>query len=319
MRRRGWAARVAVAVLTSITLVACGETADPPEVDTSSPASSTSSTAPPDTSGSDALLQAACAGATTVQALGELPADLDEVSGLAASRQHDGVLWAVEDSLEPADVVAFREDGTVLGTVRFTGTPVVNLDWEDLALAAGPDGEDWLYVADVGDNFKARRDVDVYRFPEPDPVDGTVEAERVTTTYDTGPTDAEALTVTAGGTWIVGKVLEGAAPVYLLDEDAGAFRPTGTTVDLGGDPVTAVDVSPDGSLLALRTYDDVRLYPLGPDGDVAAALATGAPCTTAALEEPQGETVALLPAGRGLVTVSEAPAGVASVNLTAPS
>lgn len=312
---------LAAALALGLLAAACGSSDSPPDLtsdDSAAPTTAAPSTTPPvDTSASQAFLQAACAGDTSVQAVGELPPDLNEVSGLVASRRHDGVLWAVEDSLEPADVVALAEDGTVLGTVSFTGSPVVNLDWEDLALAPGPDGEDWLYVADIGDNFQARRNVDVYRFPEPEPRDGTVEAERLTSTYEAGPTDAEALTVTAAGTFIVGKLLDQPAPVYRLDEATGTFVATGTTVDTGGELVTALDVSPDGSLLALRTYDQVRLYPLGPDGDVAAALAAGDPCPTAPLDEPQGETVALLPEGRGLITISEAPEGVAAVNLTA--
>jgi hypothetical protein len=313
--------RTAIAVVATLTalLAACGTSAAPPAIVASTTTTSTTppATVAPDTAAGEAFLAAACAGDTAVAAAGELPPDLDEVSGLAASRQHAGVLWAVVDSLEPAAVVALRTDGTALGTVTFTGTPVVNLDWEDLALAPGPDGVDWLYVADVGDNVKVRRSVEIYRFPEPTPEDGTVEAERVSATYEDGATDAEALTVTAGGTWIVGKVLDAPAPVYLLDEATGVFRPTGTTVDVGGDLVTAVDVSPDGSVLALRTYDEVRLYPLGADGDVAAALTVGDPCLTSPLDEPQGETVAVLPDGEGLATVSEAGGEATSVvNLT---
>jgi len=310
---------ITVIIASTTLLASCGSSSDEPDLAAST---TTSSMAPPtteplDTAASEAFLAAACAGTTTVEATGELPADLDEISGLVASRQHEGVLWAVEDSLEPAEVVALGLDGTVLGTVPFTGSPVVNLDWEDLALAAGPDGEDWLYVADIGDNFRARRDVDVYRFPEPAPEDGVVEAERVTATYQDSPTDAEALTVTAGGTWVVGKVLDAPAPVYLLEEATSTFQATGTTVETDGDLVTAIDASADGSLVALRLYDELRLYPLGPDGDVAAALASGDPCPIAPLEEPQGETVALLPDGSGLVTISEAGSGGTSlVNVT---
>ena len=305
------------ATALSVLLVACGTTEAPVAIDRPPP-STTSTTTAPDTTASEALLAAACEGATEVTALGDLPADLDEVSGLVASRRHDGVLWAVEDSFEPAEVVALREDGTVIGTVGFTGAPVANLDWEDLALAPGPDGRDWLHVADIGDNLRFRRSVDLYRFPEPEPVDGVVEAEHVTATYETGPTDAEALVVTSGGTWIIGKVQDQAGPLYRLDEATSTFVLTGTTVDTGGDLVTAADVSPDGALLAVRLYDELRLHPLGPDGAVAGALATPG-CSTAPPAAPPGESVALVPARRGVITVSEAPAGVATVHLVAPA
>lgn len=298
-----------------VLLSSCGNSTTAPELGTStSTTAGPSTTAPPDRAGSDALLASACAGTTTTDAVGTVPADLDEISGLAASRQHEGVLWTVEDSLEPADVVAVGTDGTVLGTIRFEGTPVVNLDWEDLALAPGPDGTDWLHVADVGDNFAIRREVDVYRFPEPSPQDGTVQTERTTASYEGGPIDAEALAVTVDGTWIVGKVA-GPAPIYRLDDGASTFVDTGASVDLGEELVTAVDVSADGTLVAVRTYEQVHLFSLGPEGDLAAAL-QGEPCSVP-VDEPQGETVALLPAGAGIVTISETGAEpAASVNLT---
>ena len=43
-------------------------------------------------------------------------------------------------------------------------------DWEDLAVGRCPSG-DCLYIADIGDNSFARRRVQIYRVPEPDPRD----------------------------------------------------------------------------------------------------------------------------------------------------
>lgn len=309
---------VLVPALALATLADCGTSADPspsaPETSSSS-AAQASTTEVPDTAASDAFLAAACAGETEVTTTGELPPDLNEVSGLVASRQHEGVFWVVEDSLEPPDLVAIDETGAVLGTVVLEGEGVLNLDWEDLTIAPGPDGEDWLHVGDIGDNFVVRPQVVLIGLPEPEPVDGRAQATAQVATYETGPTNAEALVATAGGTWIIGKT-EGPAPVYLLDEATEVFQPTGTTLDVGDDLVTGAGAAADGGLLAVRTYDETLVFPLGPDGDVAAALADEPGCPTAELDEPQGETVAPLADGSGLITISEAPEGQAEVHIT---
>ena len=95
---------------------------------------------------------------------------IDELSGLAQSRAHPGVLWANNDSGDTARVYALGTDGADLGTVSVSGATAV--DWEDLALGPGPGGTDHLYVGDTGGAgtpANARPTVTVYRFPEPDP------------------------------------------------------------------------------------------------------------------------------------------------------
>ena len=56
---------------------------------------------------------------------------VDEISGLAASRQHPGVIWALNDSGDRAHVYALAPDGEVLATLWLRGAR--NIDWEDLA------------------------------------------------------------------------------------------------------------------------------------------------------------------------------------------
>ena len=63
-------------------------------------------------------------------------------------------------------------------------------------------------------------------------------------------------------------------------------------------------MSPDGTVIVLRTYRDLRLWNRDPDESVADALA-GPPACSVAVAEPQGEAVAFTADGRGFVTVSE--------------
>lgn len=277
---------------------------------TSVATTSTSTAAPADSRG---LLDAACAGTVQVRDAGALPPDLTSVSGLAASHRHDDVLWAVEDSLEPADLVALTTDGSELGRIRVQGGPLPNLDWEDLAVATDEAGTSTVYIADIGDNLSFRPRVQLYVFDEPDPTDTAVTPRVVQMTYegaDGQPVrpNAEALVVQDGTVWVIDKDPDGPATVWRLDADPataseGVLRPV-ASLDLPGEQVTGADLSADGTVLAIRTIDAVRLYPVEPGADVAEAL-TATPCTTPPPPERQGESIALLPGGRGLVTVSE--------------
>lgn len=281
-------------------------------------------TAPPDTAPPPApdpaadLLDAACDGRLEVSTVATLPAHLTSVSGLAASHRHPGVVWAVEDSFEPPVVTALGPDGAVLATVRLTGAPLMNLDWEALAVGPGPDGEPWVHVGDVGDNLGVRPHVRIHRFPEPELRDATLTPETVVAHHPEGRPDVEAMAVDPEGrTWLV--ELRGDAPagVLLLGAD-GRLERRGE-LDLGGEQVTAIDLSADGSVLAVRTDRSLRLHPVPDGGDLLDAL-DAPPCATPELDERQGESVALLRDRPGVVTVSEDESGSpVELHLTAPA
>lgn len=244
---------------------------------------------------------------------GPLPPDLTSVSGLAASRRSDDVVWAIEDSLEPADAVALAPDGTELGRVRVQGGPLTNLDWEDLAISVDPEGVPTMYVADVGDNFSVRPTVQLYVFPEPEPSAGSVEPRIIRATFEDRDgnrirPNVEALVVQGDVPWALDKDPDGPATLFRLEPDAddadrGTFVPV-STVDLPGEQVSAIDLSPDGTVLGLRTTDSVRLYPVPAGGDIADALAAE-PCSAPSPDEAQGESLAILPGDAGLLTASE--------------
>ena len=89
--------------------------------------------------------------------------ELAEASGIAASRRTPGTLWAINDSGDPV-VYALDAKGAVTGRVRVTGAQVE--DWE--AIAAGPcKSGSCLYVGDIGDNNGTRKQITIYRVPEP--------------------------------------------------------------------------------------------------------------------------------------------------------
>jgi hypothetical protein len=265
-----------------------------------------------------------CAGAALVEPAPTVAAaDAAEVSGAAASRRHAGVVWVHDDSGGAAEVFAVGADGADLGRYPVAGAEA--RDWEDMAVGPGAAG-DVLWLGDVGDNDAERPSVVVYRVPEPAALDapagGTAAplagAEAFALTYADGPRDAEALLAdpVTGDLFVLDKDLGGGpAGAYRLPAGSaaspaaapGAPLTLERVADVGlpaGQIVTGASASPDGALLAVRTYTGVYLWDRAPGQDVAEALAAE-PCAAPSRLEPQGEAVAVLADARGYVTVSE--------------
>ncbi len=197
-------------------------------------------------------------------------------------------------------------------------------DVEDLARAA--DGTLWL--ADTGDNGLNRSTVAVERLRP----DGSATLFRLT--YPDGPHDAEAVLLTPSGQLFVATKeplasnlyspagpLSAARPTPLRKVASTGFLPTGTAggpVGAAGQVlVTGGAVSPDGRSVVLRTYTDAYVW-AAPDGDVAAAIASGQRRRIPLPPTAQGEAVAFTPDGRALLTSTEGvPAPVHEVSLGA--
>ena len=198
--------------------------------------------------------------------------ELPEASGVAVSRRTSGVLWSHNDSGE-LTLVAVGADGTVRGRVYVPGAGTG--DWEDIDVGPCPQGS-CIYIGDIGDNRGRRREVFIYRVPEPEPgakvSDG---AEFMRVTYPDGPRDSEAMFVMPDGTlFIVSKGELGPVALYRVPE---AFR-NGATARLdrvatimeaeGGpagrvartDRITGAGASRDGRWIVLRTLYALIFY-----------------------------------------------------------
>jgi hypothetical protein len=128
--------------------------------------------------------------------------DIGESSGLAVSRRNPGLLWSHNDSGHAAVLFALDGTGTVRGQVR---VPIRTRDWEDISAARCPSG-DCLYIADIGDNKLTRRQVQIYRVPEPAPGDAETGSPDVfNASYADGPHDAEAMFVVDTNAFIITK------------------------------------------------------------------------------------------------------------------
>lgn len=270
--------------------------------------------------------------------------DLIETSGIASSGLNDDFFWAHNDSGDSARVFALgreEQDGRHHARQHATYTlpDVQAIDWEDMAIGPGPEEDvSYLYLADIGDNAAQRPEVYVYRVREPEVVEqpdtptahDVAAVEKLTLVYPDHPHDAEVFLVDPvdGTMVIITKELQSpaslifTAPANLEDGstttleqvaevDFQALRssvlvpPDGPALPRAVPHLpTAGDVSPDGSLIAIRTYASVWVW-ARPEGEPLWTAFDSQPCEAPSVIEPQGEGIAFDADGRGYFTISE--------------
>jgi hypothetical protein len=235
--------------------------------------------------------------------------DLAEASGIAASRRNAGTFWAINDSGQPV-IYAIDAQGTVTGRVRLAGARLD--DWEAVAVGACGSGS-CLYVGDIGDNDGTRKQITIYRVPEPAVgEDMTAQAEMFHATYPDGPQDAESLLLTPDGSlYVVTKGVKGSVALYRFPRD---LRP-GSSVQLqrvakprepdkspNSDRITDAAASPQGDWIVLRTNRALTFH--HPKELMAGNWRPAHVVDLADLDEPQGEGVTFAADGT-LVVVGE--------------
>ncbi len=255
----------------------------------------------------------ACDGDLGWSVVGPLATDLTSVSGLAAGRRDPAAIWAIEDSLEPADLVAIGLDGKERARIRVDAGPISNLDWEAVSTTVGADGGPLVVIGDIGDNFAFRNSVRFLVLDEPalgDSPTSAVTPRSVEATYvdESGAPvrpNAEAIVADGDDIWVFDKSPGAPTTLYRgsLADESTELTPA-ATLDLDGEAVSDAALSPDGAVLALRTNRAIRLYPVS-DGESLADALDGEPCNAPVPPEPQGEAVTVLAGTAGLLTVSE--------------
>ncbi len=239
--------------------------------------------------------------------------EINEASGLAASRLMPGVLYTHNDSGDRTRVFAIDDQGALLATIVLDG--VTARDCEDIATGVGPkEGTAYLYLADIGDNNAEHKVSRIYRFPEPEiqlsdrgQVIVIDAVETIAFTYPDGPRDAETLLAdpVTGDLFIVSKRDE-PCRLYRLPfpQKSGMLM---TAEAAGVLPLTlavAGDLSADGGEILIKNYLTVFYWKREVQQPVAQAL-TASPAIIPYEMEPQGEAIAWRGDGAGFYTLSE--------------
>lgn len=253
-----------------------------------------------------------------------------EASGLAPSRRTPGLLWTHNDSGgEPVLYAVSSDTGDLRGKVRLRG--VANVDWEDIA-SFERDGQAWLVVGDIGDNFGRRSFIQLHFLEEPaasalapDRETELTPAYTLRVFYEDLARDCESLAVDAreGAVYLLSKREEvprlyrlplapskelvvarrvGTVPHLpqpdffqrLLKKPTGAYRAS----------PTAMDFAPDGSAALVLTYGDLLLFPRAAGESWGDALGKP-PVILAPHELPQAEGACFSADGRAIFVSSE--------------
>jgi hypothetical protein len=215
---------------------------------------------------------------------------LNEISGMAPSQVHPGVMWVHNDSGDEARLYALRlSDCAVVG--ELTLRDVSARDFEGLASGVDAQGRPVLWVGDIGDNVDSWSDVSIYRIREPRNLGNrSAQVQRYRFTYEDRPHNAETILADPNSQqlWIVTKLHK-----KLKKGEVNIAKKVGPASGL----ITDGAVKPDGSGFVLRDYFDAQFYAGLPTGELAEEIQLPA--------QAQGEAIAWLPGEDALLIASE--------------
>ncbi|MCK5050410.1 MAG: hypothetical protein KAS53_01630 [Candidatus Cloacimonetes bacterium] len=256
--------------------------------------------------------------------------EIDEASGLVASRMYANVFWTFNDSDGDPVIYALNSSGEHLGIYAIDG--ITNRDWEDIAIGGGPDNSQYIYIGDIGDNDSQYDTKYIYRFEEPtvscnqSPVYETIYgAETISVQYPDGNHDAETLMhdPLTNDLYIISKRMQPSptghdniyyaefpqsTSIVVIMEEVGEldYPPA---LDLFGGlyyGATGGEISPLGDEILIKTYTHVYHWKRHQNQTIGETLQNDYNSVTYTLE-PQGEAICWEPHCNGYYTVSEEP------------
>lgn len=255
-----------------------------------------------------ALLAGACLLAIATPAASAVESDvvcrfsdarLTEISGMAPSLRHPGILWLHNDSSGGARLYAVSASSCkTVATLTIRGAKA--RDYEAVATGRDAKGRPVIWLGDIGDNQDSWKNVEVLRIREPKTLsNATVSAKTYRFTYPDRPHNAEALMAGPNSPrlWVITKQLAHGS-LYALPTPLSASRTNiARRLRTEGGLVTDAAVSPNGRLYVVRDYFDAYVY---------RGLPPGTELTRIALPgQVQGEAICWAPDGRSLLIASE--------------
>lgn len=232
---------------------------------------------------------------------------MKEISGLAASRQTPGYLWAHgdENTGDNRKIIAIQPDGTLAMTVNLTTPNTDRDDWEDIATGIY-DGKNYVFIGAIGDNDLAFNDqYYIFYFEEPAISSGTQNVTVNTIRFgypDNTAHNTETLMYdNVEQMFYIADKVDGVCHLYKL--------PFSTTYGTGVQRLTEVcalgngskfklanggDITPDGHWMAIKNEEYILLWERQGAESLSATALRNPVQVMAYQKEEQGESLAWL-------------------------
>ena len=232
---------------------------------------------------------------------------MKEISGLAASRQTPGYLWAHgdENTGDNRKIIAIQPDGTLAMTVNLTTPNTDRDDWEDIATGIY-NGKNYVFIGAIGDNDLAFNDqYYIYYFEEPAISSGTQNVTVNTIRFgypDNKAHNTETLMYdNVEQMFYIADKADGVCHLYKL--------PFSTTYGTGVQRLTEVcalgngskfklanggDITPDGHWMAIKNEEYILLWERQGAESLSATALRNPMQVVAYQKEEQGESLAWL-------------------------
>jgi len=212
------------------------------------------------------LILHSCSNHGQLTYLNKLPKQLQENSGIVSYL--DSTAWLVEDRGNSDDIYKINFNGEILQELEVKNAK--NNDWEDLTKDANGN----LYIGDFGNNENRRKDLTIYKLPNPETEPGDkIDAEKIKFSYpeqkDFPPSkservyDAEAFFHGNNHLYIFTKnradPFTGETLIYKVPDKKGTYEAVflgklNTCTDWDTCKVTSADISKDGKTIVLLGY-----------------------------------------------------------------
>lgn len=219
------------------------------------------------------MLQASLS-AQQLKTVTKLPRIVKESSGIEASNEDQ--FWTFNDSGGEPELYLCDTTGKLLRTVKIANAR--NQDWEDIT----QDEQGNLYVGDFGNNGNRRKDLTIYKIPNPQQTKKDfVKAEKISFSFedqhsfpppnDSLNFDCESVLWKGGYIYLFSKhrTFPMATKLYRIPDQAGNYiaKKIGAFQTSSADEtnlyrywITAADISPDGTKIALISSEKLWIF-----------------------------------------------------------
>lgn len=238
--------------------------------------------------------------------------NLTEISGIAASQVTRNIFWVHNDSENKNYIYAINSKAKVMDVFELKG--IKNRDWEDIAVASGPKGKSYIYLAEIGDNRAIYKTKYIYRFAEPlifgkqnHKIRIITKIDKISFQYPDGKRDAETIMVDPikKDIYIVSK-REKKVTVYMLPYPQSLKKIIIAKIvgKINASQIAGGDISNSGNMVIIKNYKEIFFWKKEKNESLKNVFKRE-PEKLPYMLEPQGEGICWAANERGYYTISE--------------